>query len=174
MKVYKILFLIGKDRPGIVDEVSTMLYDHGANIEDSHMAVLGGRFSIMTLFSCDEKRLEKIKGEFDHLTGKGFETSLHDAQNPRVISGKSAMPLKLEIQAMDHPGIVREVVHLLHQQNTNIVSLNTSVDYAPLTGAPLFNMTLEALVPEGASITKVKSAISSLSMDKDLDLSFSK
>jgi glycine cleavage system transcriptional repressor len=174
MKVFKILFLIGKDRPGIVDEVSTMLYNHGANIEDSHMAVLGGLFSITTLFSCDETSLDKIKGEFDRLTAKGFETSLHDAQPPQVFPGKSSLPLKLEIQAMDHPGIVREVVHLLHRQNTNIVSLNTSVDHAPLTGAPLFNMTLEALVPEGTSITKVKTAISNLSMDKDLDLSFRK
>lgn len=174
MKIYKIIFLIGKDRPGIVDEISTILYNHGANIEDSHMAVLGGRFSIMTLFSCDENHLEAIKREFDRLAEKGFETSLHDAQNPRIFSGRSAMPLKLEIQAMDHPGIVKEVVHLLHQQNTNIVSLNTSVDHAPLTGAPLFNMTLEALVPEGTSIAKVKSAISNLSMEKDLDLSFRK
>jgi glycine cleavage system regulatory protein len=80
----------------------------------------------------------------------------------------------MEIHAMDHPGIVREVVHLLHQKNTNIVSLNTSVDHAPMTGAPLFSMTLEALVPEGTSIAKVKSAISNLSMDKDLDLNFRK
>jgi hypothetical protein len=52
MKKYMILFSVGKDRPGIVDDVSTLLFERGANIEDSRMAARGGRFSIMTLFSC--------------------------------------------------------------------------------------------------------------------------
>lgn len=174
MKQFKILFLIGKDRPGVVDDVSTILYDHGANIEDSRMAALGGRFSIMTLFSCEENRLNEINTALAVLSKKGFETSLHDAQDPVSASGKASMPLKVEIQAMDHPGIVKEIVHLLHQYNTNIVSLNTRVVHAPLTGSPLFNMILEASIPEGTSITKVKSAISNLSMDMDLDLNFQK
>jgi len=174
MKQFKILFLIGKDRPGIVDDVSTFLYDHGANIEDSRMAALGGCFSIMTLFSCNESCLGEIKEGLNALTEEGYETSLHDAQDPLAAVGKASMPLKLEIQAMDHPGIVREVVHLLHQQNINIVSLNTRVVHAPLTGSPLFNLSIEALVPTGISIAKVKSAISNLSMDMDLDLCFQK
>ncbi len=174
MKQFKILFLIGKDRPGVVDEVSTFLYDHGANIEDSRMAALGGCFSIMTLFSCDESRLVEIQEGLNHLTEKGFEISLHEAQDPLAALSKASMPLKLEIRAMDHPGIVREVVHLLHQQNINIESLNTRVVHAPLTGSPLFNLTVETLVPAGTSIAKVKSAISNLSMDMDLDLRFQK
>ncbi len=174
MKQYKILFLIGKDRPGVADDISTLLYDHGANIEDSRMAALGGRFSIMTLFSVDENRLENIRTALNDLSKRGFETSLHDAEDPLSTAGKAAIPLKLEIQAMDHPGIVKEIVHLLHQHNTNIISLNTHVVHAPLSGSLLFNMSLEAHVPEGRSITKVKSAISELSTTMDLDLSFQK
>ena len=49
MKKFMILFYVGKDRPGIVHDVSTFLFDHGANIEDSRMAAMGGRFSIVML-----------------------------------------------------------------------------------------------------------------------------
>ena len=42
MKIYKILFSVGKDQPGIVDDISTILFEREANIEDSRMAVMGG------------------------------------------------------------------------------------------------------------------------------------
>ena len=61
MNKHMILFLVGKDRPGIVDELSKLLFDQGANIEDSRMAVLGGCFCIMALFSFPIQRLDGIK-----------------------------------------------------------------------------------------------------------------
>ena len=35
---YSILFAVGKDRPGIFDDFSTLLFKQGVNIEDSRMA----------------------------------------------------------------------------------------------------------------------------------------
>ena len=40
MTKYFILLSSGKDRPGIVDDISTLLFDKGANLEDSRMAVM--------------------------------------------------------------------------------------------------------------------------------------
>jgi glycine cleavage system transcriptional repressor len=82
--------------------------------------------------------------------------------------------LKIEVMAMDHPGIVQKVVHVLHQNNVNIQSLNTRVTQAPLSGAPLFDLTLEAGVPEVESIVKVKEKLTELAAEMDLDLSFKK
>ena len=45
---------------------------------------------------------------------------------------------------------------------------------APLSGAPLFNLSLKADVPAEASITKIKADISRLADDMNLDLNFSK
>ena len=38
---------IGADRPGIVAAVTGVLTDHGGNIEDSTMSILGGHFAMM-------------------------------------------------------------------------------------------------------------------------------
>ena len=67
MKKFMILFSVAKDRPGIVHDVSTFLFEHGANIEDSRMAAMGGRFSIMTLFSCSLEQFGAIQGGLGHL-----------------------------------------------------------------------------------------------------------
>jgi glycine cleavage system transcriptional repressor len=175
VKRYIILFVVAKDRPGIVDDVSTFLFERGANIEDSRMATMGGRFSMMILFSSQPAELETIKRDLDELNRLGFEVSVHEAEDPTAIPRRKAeLPLKIEVMSMDHPGIVQKVVHVLHENNVNIQSLNTQVTQAPLSGAPLFDLTLEAGVPAEESIIRVKEELTELATDMDLDLSFIK
>ncbi len=174
MKTYMILSLVGKDRPGIVDQVSSFLLGHEANIEDSRMAAMGGRFSIMTLFSCPGNQVESIRKDLSELTELGFEPSLHQADDPSLLPHHRELPLKMEIIAMDHPGIVQRVVSILHRHNVNIQSLETKVTSAPLSGAPLFDLLVQAAVPAEESIVKVKSDLSALAAEMNLDLSFLK
>jgi len=174
MKKYMILFLVGKDRPGIVDDVSTVLFEGGANIEDSRMAVMGGCFSIMTLFSCTSEQLETIKTGLDNLRKMGFETSLHQAQDSATGPGRAELPLKIQVTAMDHPGMVQKVVHILHKYDVNIESLNTQVTRAPLSGAPIFDLNLEAGIPPEKPIAKVKEELMEMAAEMNLDLSFKK
>ena len=172
MKKYLILFSVGKDRPGIVDDVSTMLFERGANIEDSRMAALGGRFAIMTLFSCTLVQMEAIAAGLDDLKKLGLESSLHEAEDPTQSPKQPGLPLKIEVIAMDHPGIVQKVVHILHHHEVNIEFLDTQVTRAPLSGALLFDLTLEAGVPPEKSIAKVKEDLAGLAAEMNLDLNF--
>jgi glycine cleavage system transcriptional repressor len=163
---------VGKDRPGIVDDVSTILFEQGANIEDSRMAVMGGCFSIMTLFSCTAEQLEAITRGFKGLERTGFEISFHEVDDPSFRPRRSELPLKIEVRAMDHPGIVKKVVHVLRHYDVNIESLNTRVIRAPLSGTPIFDLSLEAGIPVDKPIEKLKEELAELSEDLNLDLSF--
>ena len=174
MKVFRLLFSVGKDRPGIVHDISTVLFHHSANIEDSRMAAMGGRFCIMTLFSCEAEKLEEIQGDLEGLKQSGLETSLHGAEDPTLTSEPPALPLNVQVTAMDHPGIVKKVVRILHNHRVNILSLNTQVTRAPLSGAPLFDLSLEAAVPEEKSILLVKEELTALAGELNLDMNFKK
>ena len=172
MTKYFILLSSGRDRPGIVDDISSLLFDKGANIEDSRMAVMGGCFSSMTLFSCSGKQVEAIRAGLDHLRELGLETHLHPAEDPAGSPVTAGLPLKFEMTAMDHPGIVQRVVHLLREHDVNIESLETHVTDAPLSGAPLFDLRLEAKVPADKPIGKVKEQLADLAGEMNLDLVF--
>ena len=174
MKIYMILLSVGKDRPGIVDNVSTFLFERGANIEDSRMAVMGGCFSIMTLFSSAPNDAKMIRRDLNTLEKMGLTAVLHDADDPAAGNAQAALPLTIDIRAMDHPGIVRKVVHLLHNHHVNILSLNTQVTRAPLSGADLFNLNIEAAVPPEKRIAGIKEELTALAFEMDLDLSFTK
>ncbi len=172
MNKYMILFALSKNRLGIVDEVSSYLFERKANLLDSRMAVMGGHFSITCLFSCTTIELEVIKADMKVLTDLGLATSLHEADNPDSMQTEASNPLKLEIISMDHPGIVQNVVHLLKEKNICILSLDTELKPMPHTGAPMFDLNLEASVPESISIDDIKEKLEELASEMDLDLIF--
>lgn len=172
MKKFLILNLVGKDRPGIVDEVSKILVGYDANIEDSRMAALGGCFSIMALFSCEEDNFDDVTRDLSTLKNKGFAISLHEAVDPALVAEKKAIPFEIEVQSMDHPGIVQELVHVLHQFNLNIQSLDTQVTNAPLSGDPLFNLFLKAELEDESSVAAVQAEVGKIAKKMDLDLKF--
>ena len=174
MKVYMILLSVGKDRPGIVDNVSTFLFERGANIEDSRMAVMGGCFSIMILFSCVPEDANGIKKDLNRLEKMGLQSVLRDAEDPAAGPKQAVLPLHIDVRAMDHPGIVKKIVHLLHNFDVNILSLNTQVTRAPLSGADLFDLKIEAAVPVEKRIARIKEELSKLAVEMDLDLDFTR
>jgi glycine cleavage system regulatory protein len=173
MKNYMILFIVGRDRPGIVDDTSMLLYEKGAKIEDSRMAVMGGCFSIMTLFSCSKNQLGDIKKGLKDLKKLGLESSLYEAEEPNTRPLQAALPLHIDVTSMDHPYIVQKIVHILRDHNVNILSLNTQLTQAPLSGSPLFNLSLDAAIPADRPISKVKNELIALAEEINIDLNFS-
>ena len=102
----------------------------------------------------------------------GLEAHLHPAEEPQAGPVLAGLPLKFEMTAMDHPGIVQRVVRLLREDDVNIESLETQVTGAPLSGAPLFDLRLEATVPADKPIGKVKERLADLAGEMNLDLVF--
>ena len=68
MKTYFILSAIGKDRPGIVADVSEVIYGCGGNIEDSSMSLLRNHFALLLLFSTDKEEVnQKLSSDLKRL-----------------------------------------------------------------------------------------------------------
>ena len=170
MKKYSILFLMGEDRPGIVDHVSTFLFDKGANIEDSRMAVMGGCFSIMMLFSCSVEELEKVNSGLSELRWVLKHPSTMHRRRKRLLIPENL--LKLSVTSMDHPGIVKEVVRILRRHDVNIRAMNTETKSAPLSGAPIFSMMLEGVLPGGRPLSMVRKDLTTLAFEMNMDLDF--
>ena len=57
---------------------------------------------------------------------------------------------------MDHPGIVRKTVPIVRRYDVNILSMTTRIASAPLSGAPIFRLSLEAAIPRGNEALQVR------------------
>jgi glycine cleavage system transcriptional repressor len=145
---YVIVTSIGTDRPGIVAELSGWILEHGGNIEDSRMSLLGGEFATLVLVSGEAGFAEALQKSCS-----SFEQQHNLTIFTKRVSSKPAAPAAshvryiLKATSLDHPGIVHQVSELLRQRSVNIVSAETHTTPAPFTAAPVFQFEMTIDVP---------------------------
>ena len=155
MKTYFILSAIGKDRPGIVADVSEVIYECGGNIEDSSMSLLRNHFTLLLLFSTEREEVnQKLSSGLKRLE---WEKNLTVFYSP--ITLEEAHPkakeqtdrFKITTSGVDHAGIVFKVCRLLADRGINIVDMGTRRVLSAESGTPLFEMEIDIQVPRSIS-----------------------
>ena len=169
MKGYALLTAVGGDRLGIVDDLTSVILNRRCNIEESRMAVLGGEFAIILLFSGDEAGVGKL---LEELPARGAELGLGISVKKTVPprTDPQARPYLLESVSLDTPGIVHSVTSLLRRYQVNIEDLETETTPAPWTGAPLFSMRARLSVPGGTPVARLREELEDLEAETNLDV----
>ena len=108
MKKYFVFSALGKDRPGIVNQLSKAILDCGCNIEDSRMTVLGGEFALILMVSGHWGAITRLERQVPVLEKKLELTILARHTEPRT-AVQDMVPYTVDVVAMDHPGIVHEI-----------------------------------------------------------------
>ena len=172
MKKYAILTAVGADRVGIVDELTSVILSRRCNIEESRMAVLGGEFAIVLLFSGEA---DGVRALLEELPVRGADLALNISAKETVApkADPQSRPYLLESVSLDTPGIVHSVTSLLRRHGVNIEDLETETTPAPWTGAPLFRMRARLSVPAAASIARLREDLEDLEAQTNLDLKLS-
>ncbi len=166
---HAVLTAVGDDRPGLVDEVTRYVTERGGNLEDSRMVNLRGQFAMMMLVAGGEEAMSRLQ---DGLGALRRESHVHAELRPAdagAAAGPPAMPFRLNTWAMDHPGLMQSVSHLLGGKGVNIESVDSSLRPAPYTNAPLFEMELVISVPATTSVAGLREAIAGLCDEMNID-----
>jgi len=158
-----IITAIGTDKPGLVDEISAIINKNDGNIENSKMIKIDNQFAMIIDFYCI-KTLDPIKKELESI--KELEITYKAAKNSNLPDKSKKYILK----GADDQGIVNKVSNLFSNQNINIIELNTFIESAPITGAPLFNMEIIIGYNNSIYIEDINSNLMSLCENLNLDI----
>jgi len=170
LKKYLVISALGKDRPGIVNQLSRAILDAGCNIEDSRMTVLGGEFALMLLVSGVWNAIAKLESQAKALEKKLELTVVTHATETRAV--KTAMvPYIVDVVSMDHPGIVHEIAEFFSTRNINIEDLSTWTYAAAHTGTPMFSMNMTISVPAAVNIGQLRDEFTRFCDSLNLDAS---
>lgn len=145
---------LGADRPGIIARVAGVLFEHGGNMLDSTMTILGGQFAMVLLVETDA---DAFSLETD-LAAATDDLGLVVAVRAVGEGSSSGPPTHmLSVYGADRPGIVAAVTAVLSQRSVNVTDLATKVLGAD---EPVYAMLLEISLPDDLSESDLTDALS--------------
>lgn len=168
METYLVVSALGRDRPGVVDELSKAVLDCGCSIRDSRMAVLGSEFAVVMLVAGNWNGIAKFEGVLPRLR-ESLSLTLQSKRTESRTGTSSVIPYAVEVVALDHPGIVRDVANFFARRDINIEDLYTSTYTAPHTGAPMFSLHMTVGIPSDTAIATVRGEFMDFCDDLNLD-----
>jgi glycine cleavage system transcriptional repressor len=149
MRASVVLSMTGKDRIGLVNEVTERLLALGGNVETSRMARLGGEFAMLMLVSLPEARLEALEAAAARLAQDGYQVTTRRTEVAAAALHPDWAMFQVEVRGADHEGIIHEVARTLSGRGINIETMDTDTTQAPVSGTPLFSMRAMVSVPPG-------------------------
>ena len=165
------LTIIGRDRPGIVSQVTEILFKGGFNIADSSCSILGGQFSMILIISNPQiSTKEEFSDTFspleEHNLSVFIRTLKPGGEIRTELEGELCM---ISVYGADKPGIVYQVARELGERSINITDLNTKLigDKAK----PVYVMMLEAMLPENTEVEEVETWMRELKEKLQVDIS---
>jgi len=154
-KTYLVISALGEDHPGIVNQLSKAILDHGCNIEDSRMTVLGGEFAAMLLVEGKWNTLAKVENALPEL-GRQLGMSIISKRTGQRSSAANLLPYGVDVVSMDHPGIVNNLAGFFAERNINIEDMATSTYAAAHTGTPMFSVHMTVGIPADIHIAALR------------------
>ena len=124
---------------------------------------------MMVLIGAAEQTISRLRSEIWQLQQQsGLQIELRPATAATGASAQ-AIPYRLTATAIDQPGLVHRLSHLLRAANVNIESLETHLKPAPITGTPMFEMELIISVPRSTSIAKLREQVEGMCGELNID-----
>jgi glycine cleavage system regulatory protein len=172
MTISLVITAIGPDRPGIVNLLSDVARQYGANWAESRMANLAGQFAGMVHFEVSEAKAEQLAAALKALESSDLRIVI--AQSPPAATPAAThaatRKVRLELIGHDRPGIVRDLSQSLADRGVSIDELHTEVADAAMSGGPLFKVKALLAVPEALSNNELKRGLEALANEMMVDL----
>jgi len=168
MQEYLVISAIGEDKPGIINALSQAATECGCNILDTRMTVLGGEFALLMMLSGQSQNIEAVSSTLPPVADKFSLTTILKRTQPRTPKQPSR-PYRVEVVALDHPGIVREIAGFFSNRDINIEEMETGAYAAAHTGTPMFSLEMTVNIPANAAIAGLKDAFIAFCDERNLD-----
>jgi glycine cleavage system transcriptional repressor len=121
--------VVGRDRPGIVADVSGLLSGLGLNLTDSSMTLLRGHFA-MTLVCVGAPGPADVEAALGALTADGNLVATVRVVPPDIAVAAPGTPFTLIVHGADRLGIVASITNVLARAGGNITDLTTRLSGA--------------------------------------------
>ena len=163
-----IVTFIGDDRPGLVEQLSSVIQRNGGNWLESRLSQLGGKFAgliLVTLPADDGKALE---ADLNALAASGISVRVTPTTERKA--PEAGRNITLTVLGPDRLGIVREISHALAKRQINVTNMESEVRSAPMSAEMIFSANIEAWIPEGTRLDDLQDTLDDIANHMTLEI----
>lgn len=167
-----IMTAFSKDRPGIVADVTEVIYENGCNLEDSTMTSMLDEFAIILLFAGKGDRLEdQLLGDCRRLEReKGITAFIRSVEAEDTEKQLNFTTKTINVEGIDQTGIVFKISRFLANKDINIENLTSRRFTSPESGTALYFMEIKVQIPEKMSLEQLENGLSRVGEELNLDI----
>lgn len=145
---------IGRDRTGLIRDLSQAISGSGGSIRESRMMALGSEFAILMLIAGNWHSVNKVRDRLAQLERGGeLAIIIRDAEEP---AAEASAPYHIDVVAIDQEGIVLRLASFFANRELEIAELGTRRYNAPYTGAAMFSVQMTVSLPASTHIATLR------------------
>lgn len=174
MKQWFALSAIGRDRPGIVADLSELIYECDCNLEDSSMTILGSEFAVLLLLTGEAEGIaERLSSACKRLEWERRLTVFFrplEAEPIPYRASHRANRYALQAAGVDKAGIVARLARCLADHQVNVAQMQTQSRPEPESGTPIYTVRMVMDVPGEVDVQALRDRLDSIASELLIDL----
>lgn len=163
-----VITLIGDDRPGLVERLSSLVTAHHGNWLESSLAQLAGKFAGVVKVSVPENQADTLTGALRALGDLRVTVEAGSEASPSETTPSRRMSFSLV--GHDRIGIVREVSQVFARHGVNVEKFSSRTSTAAMSSERLFHAEAELLADRDFDADVLKDDLERLSSDLIVDI----
>jgi glycine cleavage system regulatory protein len=140
-----VITFIGDDRPGLVEQVSSVVENNRGSWHESRLSQLGGKFAGIVLVTLPADSGETLEADLKALSSSGL--SVRVTPTTSISEHGDHRPITLTVMGPDRLGIVREISRTLAERQINVVEMDSHVNSAAMSAEMIFTARIDAQIP---------------------------
>lgn len=163
-----IVTFIGDDRPGLVEELSSVIESNRGNWHESRLSQLGGKFAGLILVSLPSESGAELEAQLKALSSSGLSVRVTPtSETPLVEGGRS---ITLSVLGPDRLGIIKEISRALAERQINVVEMDSQVESAAMSGEALFRARIDAHIPGDTDLGDLHDCLEEIANQMTLEI----
>lgn len=166
-----VLTFVDNDRPGLVQQIASVVAEHQGNWLTSRMTQLDGKFAGLVRIDAPESNAAALRSALEAQASQSLIIAIEEIEGD---TRENTHSFELDIVGNDRSGIIHEVTRALAEHNLNLVELNSDIARAAMTGAPMFSCMALIEVDEQLDLEILQNQLASIGGELNLDIQFTR
>ena len=163
-----VITFIGDDRPGLVEQVSSVIENNQGSWHERRLSQLGGKFAGIVLVSLPSESGESLEADLKALSSSGL--SVRVTPSSSILEHGNYREITLTVMGPDRLGIVREISRALAERRINVVEMDSHVGSAAMSAEMIFKARIDAQIPQDTDMDDLHDTLDEIANHMTLEI----